>query len=38
MMLHPSSHKTPNNISGAVFILGKMWIAELVFLVLVDGM
>ena len=26
VMVHPSSHKTPNNINGAVLIFGKMWI------------
>ena len=26
VVLHPSSHKTPNDISGAVFIFGQMWI------------
>ena len=26
VMLHQLSHKTPNDISGAVFIYGKMWI------------
>ena len=25
-MMHPSSHKTPNDINGAVYIFGKMWI------------
>ena len=25
-MVHPSSHKTLNDINGAVFIFGKMWI------------
>ena len=24
VMVHPSSHKTPNNIRGAVIIFGKM--------------
>ena len=26
VMVHPSSHKTPNYINGAVCISGKMWI------------
>ena len=26
VMVHPSSHKTPNDINGAVYIFGKMWI------------
>ena len=26
LMVHPSSHKTPNDINGAVFIFGNMWI------------
>ena len=26
IMLHPSSHKTPNDINGAAYIFGKMWI------------
>ena len=25
-MVNPSSHKTPNDINGAIFIFGKMWI------------
>ena len=25
-MVHPSSHKTTDEINGDVFILGKMWI------------
>ena len=25
-MVHPSSHKTPNDISGSVLIFGKIWI------------
>ena len=26
VVVHPSSHKTPNDINGDVCILGKMWI------------
>ena len=26
VMVHPYSHKTPNDINGAVYIFGKMWI------------
>ena len=26
VMVHPASHKTPNDINGDVFIFGKMWI------------
>ena len=26
VMVHPSSHKTPTYISGAVYIFGKIWI------------
>ena len=26
VMLHPSSHRTPNDINGDVCIFGKMWI------------
>ena len=31
-MMHPSSHKTPNDIIGAVLIFGKMWICLAYFL------
>ena len=27
VMVHPSSHKTPHDINGDVYILGKMWIS-----------
>ena len=26
LIVHPLSHKNPNDISGSVFIFGKMWI------------
>ena len=32
VMVHPSSHKTPNYINGAVCIFGKMWICLACFL------
>ena len=32
VVLHPSSHNTPNDINGAVFIFGKMWICLASFL------
>ena len=37
VMVHPSSHKTPNDINGAVFIYGKCGFASLAFLDLVSG-
>ena len=26
VMVHPSSHRTPNYIIGSIFIFGKMWV------------
>ena len=36
VMVHPSSHKTPNDINGAVYILGKMWVC-LTFVLIPDS-
>ena len=33
VMVHPSSHKNPNAINGAVLIFGKMWIYLNLFLI-----